>query len=146
MGKYVNIEDVKRIISQYHHSPFMDMEIYNLESQEREREKCGRWIRTEDGDWQCSHCGCEIVICDCGKDRTYRKAFCPECGARTKTLVDNSILDKTATEKVVELWNKRLTLIVFCKDCKFRHNCIHHTGETGIFGDYDFCSMGEMEE
>lgn len=91
---------------------------------------------------RCPHCFCKARI-TVGNGVS---VVCPNCGARTKTLVDNSVLEKAATEKVVELWNKRLTLIVFCKDCKYRNNCANHTGETGIFGDYDFCSMGEMEE
>ena len=42
----------------------------------------GRWVRTEDGDWECSNCKEATCICDSGKDRTYRKPFCPNCGAR----------------------------------------------------------------
>ncbi len=82
MPKYVNIEDVKRIVSQYNHSPIMDMEIDNLQPEDVAPVVHARWIRTEDEEWQCSHCGCEVAICECGKDRTYKKPFCPECGAR----------------------------------------------------------------
>ena len=42
----------------------------------------GKWNRTEDGDWECSNCTNAVVVCDCGKDRTYRKPFCPNCGAK----------------------------------------------------------------
>lgn len=91
---------------------------------------------------RCPHCFCKARI-TVGNGVS---VVCPNCGARTKTLVDNSILDKTATEKVVESWNKRLTLIVFCKDCKHRKDCKHHNGVMTVFGDYDFCSWGEMEE
>ena len=42
----------------------------------------GRWCRTKDGDWECSECKEAVVICDCGKDQTYRKPFCPNCGAK----------------------------------------------------------------
>lgn len=41
----------------------------------------GEWIKTDDGEWMCTHCKEEVSICDCGKDRTYRKPFCPNCGA-----------------------------------------------------------------
>ena len=42
----------------------------------------GRWIRTEDGDWECSNCKDSVVICVCGKDVTKKKQYCPNCGAK----------------------------------------------------------------
>lgn len=86
----VDMKDVKLIISRYSHSPLMDMELEWLESQdeEEEEEELGYWIHTEDGDWECSRCGCVVVICVCGKDRTYRKPFCPDCGIKMKHLED----------------------------------------------------------
>lgn len=46
-------------------------------------------------------------------------------------------------------WNTRpsvLPSLVLCKDCKYRCNCSNYIGETGVFGDYDFCSKGERED
>ena len=46
-------------------------------------------------------------------------------------------------------WNTRpsvLPSLVLCKDCKYRCNCSNYIGETGVFGDYDFCSMGERKD
>lgn len=34
-----------------------------------------------DGEWYCSNCGNEVTICMCGKDKTWRYPFCPNCGA-----------------------------------------------------------------
>lgn len=42
----------------------------------------GRWVRTEDGDWECTNCREAVVICVCGKDVTAKKTICPNCGAR----------------------------------------------------------------
>ena len=49
---------------------------------EAEPVKHGRWVRTEDGDWECTNCKNAVTICVCGKDRTYRMAICPNCGAK----------------------------------------------------------------
>ena len=42
----------------------------------------GRWVRTKDGDWECTNCKETVVICVCGKDVTAKKTICPNCGAR----------------------------------------------------------------
>ncbi len=42
----------------------------------------GRWYLTEEGDLECSNCKNLTAICECGEDRTYRKPFCPNCGAK----------------------------------------------------------------
>lgn len=62
---------------------------------------------------------------------------CTDCFAITKAY--------RTPEEAVAAWNMRSTLVVFCKDCKYRYNCVYHAGETEIFSDYDFCSMGEIE-
>lgn len=41
----------------------------------------GEWAMTNEGEWLCTNCKEEVAICDCGKDRTYRKPYCPNCGA-----------------------------------------------------------------
>ena len=41
-----------------------------------------RWERDEDGDWRCTGCRETVAICDEGRERTYRKPYCPNCGAR----------------------------------------------------------------
>lgn len=42
----------------------------------------GRWEQDVDGDWHCTHCNEYVCICDSGKERTYRKPYCPSCGAK----------------------------------------------------------------
>lgn len=42
----------------------------------------GRWILKEDGDWSCSNCKNDVSICDCGKEKTRHKPYCPNCGAK----------------------------------------------------------------
>ena len=44
--------------------------------------KHGRWVETEDGEWECTNCKDAVVICVCGKDVTRHKAVCPNCGAK----------------------------------------------------------------
>lgn len=34
-----------------------------------------------DGEWWCTACGNEVAICSCGKDKTWKYQFCPNCGA-----------------------------------------------------------------
>mgnify|MGYP004644498017 FL=1 len=50
----------------------------------------GRWEQNADGDWYCTNCGEPVAICDSGKNRTYRKPYCPNCGAKMN--LDNRIL------------------------------------------------------
>lgn len=42
----------------------------------------GRWERDEDGDWYCTNCYEVVAICESGRERTYRKPYCPNCGAK----------------------------------------------------------------
>ena len=42
----------------------------------------GRWEQDADGDWYCTNCDEVVAICDSGKNRTYRKPYCPNCGAK----------------------------------------------------------------
>lgn len=42
----------------------------------------GRWEQDADGDWYCTNCGEVVAICDSGRERTYRKPYCPNCGAK----------------------------------------------------------------
>jgi len=49
---------------------------------EAEPVKHGRWVETEDGEWECTNCKDAVVICVCGKDVTRHKAVCPNCGAK----------------------------------------------------------------
>ena len=44
----------------------------------------GRWEQDTDGDWYCTNCGEVVAICDSDKNRTYRKPYCPNCGAQMK--------------------------------------------------------------
>ena len=41
----------------------------------------GRWERDADGDWYCTNCDEVVAICESGRERTYRKPYCPNCGA-----------------------------------------------------------------
>lgn len=50
----------------------------------------GRWVRTGDGEWECSNCKEATCICDSGKDRTYRKPYCPNCGCKMREADDGA--------------------------------------------------------
>lgn len=49
----------------------------------------GRWERDEDGDWYCTNCYEAVAICESGRERTYRKPYCPNCGAKMDGGADN---------------------------------------------------------
>ena len=42
----------------------------------------GRWAQDADGDWYCTNCDEVVAICESGRERTYRKPYCPNCGAK----------------------------------------------------------------
>ena len=42
----------------------------------------GRWEIDADGDWYCTNCDEVVAICESGRERTYRKPYCPNCGAK----------------------------------------------------------------
>lgn len=42
----------------------------------------GRWEQDADGDWYCTNCNEVVAICESGRERTYRKPYCPNCGAK----------------------------------------------------------------
>ena len=42
----------------------------------------GRWEQDADCDWYCTNCDEVVAICDSGRERTYRKPYCPNCGAK----------------------------------------------------------------
>ncbi len=62
--------------------------------------KHGEWTRkrtiAHDGEWYCSKCDNEVVILEAGKDRTYKYAYCPNCGARMFAS-DINVLNKNDT-------------------------------------------------
>lgn len=41
-----------------------------------------RWVQDADGDWYCTNCDEVVAICESGRERTYRKLYCPNCGAK----------------------------------------------------------------
>ena len=41
----------------------------------------GRWVKGEEGEWSCTNCRETVAICESGRERTYRKPYCPNCGA-----------------------------------------------------------------
>ena len=41
-----------------------------------------RWEQNADSDWYCTNCREVVAICDAGRERTYRKPYCPNCGAK----------------------------------------------------------------
>ena len=49
----------------------------------------GRWERDADGDWYCTNCDEVVAICESGRERTYRKPYCPNCGAKMDGGADN---------------------------------------------------------
>ena len=42
----------------------------------------GRWEQDADGDWYCTNCDEVVAICESGRERTYRKPYCPNCGSK----------------------------------------------------------------
>ena len=50
----------------------------------------GRWERDADGDWYCTNCDEVVAICESGRERTYRKPYCPNCGAKMDGGADNA--------------------------------------------------------
>ena len=42
----------------------------------------GRWEQDADGDWYCTNCDEVVAICESGRERTYRKPYCPSCGVK----------------------------------------------------------------
>ena len=42
----------------------------------------GRWEQDAEGDWYCTNCDEVVAICESGRERTYRKPYCPNCGAK----------------------------------------------------------------
>ena len=50
----------------------------------------GRWEQDVDGDWYCTNCDEVVAICDSGKNRTYRKLYCPNCGAKMDGVKNNA--------------------------------------------------------
>ena len=49
----------------------------------------GRWEQDADGDWYCTNCDEVVAICESGRERTYRKPYCPNCGAK----MDGKVVD-----------------------------------------------------
>lgn len=49
----------------------------------------GSWERDTDGDWYCTNCDEVVTICESGKERTYRKPYCPNCGAKMNRGTNN---------------------------------------------------------
>ena len=49
----------------------------------------GRWEQDADGDWYCTNCDEVVAICESGRERTYRKPYCPNCGAKMDVGADN---------------------------------------------------------
>ena len=50
----------------------------------------GRWEQDADGDWYCTNCNEVVAICESGRERTYRKPYCPNCGA----MMDGGVTDE----------------------------------------------------
>lgn len=49
----------------------------------------GRWEQDADGDWYCTNCDEVVAICESGRERTYRKPYCPNCGAKMDNHADD---------------------------------------------------------
>lgn len=82
---FVNVID--REIAQCH-SEFISSELKYLKAiipmylVKVEGQKHGKWKQDCDGDWYCTHCDQYSCICESGKEQTYQKPFCPNCGAK----------------------------------------------------------------
>ncbi len=92
-AKAVSLHDIYRVIaghSYYHGDRILAALTCIVEGQEvnpvRPADVApvvhGRWEQDADGDWYCTNCDEVVAICESGRERTYRKPYCPNCGAK----------------------------------------------------------------
>jgi len=82
MAEYIEREAVIDLITRRYENPeICTQEINSIPAADVAPVVHGRWEQDADGDWYCSNCDEVVAICESGRERTYRKPYCPNCGA-----------------------------------------------------------------
>lgn len=82
MAEYIEREAVIDLITRRYENPeICTQEINSIPAADVAPVVHGRWEQDADGDWYCTNCDEVVAICESGRERTYRKPYCPNCGA-----------------------------------------------------------------
>ena len=83
MDEYIKREAVIDLITRRYENPeICTQEINSIPAADVAPVVHGRWEQDADGDWYCTNCDEVVAICESGRERTYRKPYCPNCGAK----------------------------------------------------------------
>lgn len=83
MAEYIEREAVIDLITRRYENPeICTQEINSIPAADVAPVVHGRWEQDADGDWYCTNCDEVVAICESGRERTYRKPYCPNCGAK----------------------------------------------------------------
>lgn len=83
MAEYIKREAVIDLITRRYENPeICTQEINSIPAADVAPVVHGRWEQDADGDWYCTNCNEVVAICESGRERTYRKPYCPNCGAK----------------------------------------------------------------
>ena len=83
MDEYIKRESVIDLITRRYENPeICTQEINSIPAADVAPVVHGRWEQDADGDWYCTNCDEVVAICESGRERTYRKPYCPNCGAK----------------------------------------------------------------
>lgn len=83
MAEYIEREAVIDLITcRYENPEICTQEINSIPAADVAPVVHGRWEQDADGDWYCTNCDEVVAICESGRERTYRKPYCPNCGAK----------------------------------------------------------------
>lgn len=83
MDKYFERDAVIDLITRRYENPeICTQEINSIPAADVAPVVHGRWEQDADGDWYCTNCDEVVAICESGRERTYRKPYCPNCGAK----------------------------------------------------------------
>ena len=90
MAEFIKREAVIDLITRRYENPeICTQEINSIPAADVAPVVHGRWEQDADGDWYCSNCDEVVAICESGRERTYRKPYCPNCGAKMDGGADN---------------------------------------------------------
>lgn len=91
MAEYIKREAVIDLITRRYENPeICTQEINSIPAADVAPVVHGRWEQDADGDWYCTNCNEVVAICESGRERTYRKPYCPNCGA----MMDGGVTDE----------------------------------------------------
>lgn len=83
MAEYIEREAVIDLITRRYENPeICTQEINSIPAADVAPVVHARWVKDEEGEWSCTNCRETVAICDSGRERTYRKPYCPNCGAK----------------------------------------------------------------